>query len=100
MTEDGIFGKEAMKLIYKPLAIIFGLIAGMLGQKAFEKVWGMISDEDPADADDRDAGWAEVLVSAAIGGAIMKTIQALVRRGGAKGFQRATGVWPGDDPKG
>jgi len=28
----------------------------------------------------------------------MKTVQALVRRGGAKGFERATGVWPGDDP--
>ena len=89
-----------MKFIYKPIAIILGLIAGMLGQKAFEQAWGMFADEDPRDADDRDAGWAEVLISAAVGGAILKTVQALVRRGGAKGFERATGVWPGDEPAG
>lgn len=88
-----------MKFIYKPFAIIIGLIAGMLGKKAFEKAWAVVSNEDPADPDDRDAGWGEVLVSAAIGGAILKTTQALVVRGGAKGFERATGFWPGDDPK-
>jgi uncharacterized membrane protein YeaQ/YmgE (transglycosylase-associated protein family) len=87
-----------MKFIYKPFAIVVGLIAGMLGKKAFEQVWGLISDEDPRDPDDRDAGWGEVIASAAIGGAILKVVQALVRRGGAKGFERATGVWPGDDP--
>jgi hypothetical protein len=89
-----------MKFIYKPFAIVVGLLAGMLSRKAFEKVWGAISDEDPADPDDRDADWREVLISAAIGGAILSTVQALIRRGGAKGFERATGVWPGDDPKG
>jgi len=87
-----------VKFIYKPFALIVGLLAGMLGKKAFEKAWGAVSDEDPADPDDRDASWPEVLISAAIGGAILKTVQALVRRGGAKGFQRATGFWPGDEP--
>ena len=89
-----------MRFIYKPFAIIIGLIAGIIGKKVFQQLWGVVSDEDPADPDDRDAGWAEVLVSAAIGGAILKAVQALVVRGGAKGFERATGVWPGDDPKG
>lgn len=88
-----------MKFIYKPFAIVIGLIAGMLSKKVFEQLWGVVSDEDPADPDDRDASWAEVLISAAIGGAILKTVQALVRRGGAKSFERATGFWPGDDPK-
>ena len=88
-----------MKIVYKPFAIIVGLLAGILSKKAFEQVWGAIADEDPADPDDRDATWTEVLVSAAIGGAIMKLVQALVRRGGAKGFERATGFWPGDDPQ-
>lgn len=89
-----------MKFIYKPFAIIIGLIAGILSRKVFEQLWGVVSDEDPADPDDRDASWAEVLISAALGGAILKTVQALVRRGGAKGFEHATGFWPGDDPKG
>lgn len=89
-----------MKFIYKPFAIIVGLIAGILSKKVFEQVWGKIAEDDPRDPDDRDASWAEVIASAAIGGAIIKVVQALVRRGGAKGFERATGYWPGDEPAG
>ena len=89
-----------MKFVYKPFAIIVGLIAGILSKKVFEQVWGKIAQDDPRDPDDRDASWAEVLASAAIGGAIIKVVQALVRRGGAKGFERATGYWPGDEPAG
>ena len=50
--------KTRMKFIYKPFAIIVGLIAGMLGKKVFEQVWGMVADDDPRDPDDRDATWA------------------------------------------
>jgi hypothetical protein len=89
-----------MKFIYKPFAIVVGLIAGVIGRKVFEQVWGLVADDDPRDPDDHDATWAEVLASAAIGGAILKVVQALVRRGGAKGFERATGYWPGDEPAG
>lgn len=88
------------KVLYKPVSILVGMLAGFLASKAFEQVWGLISDEDPADPDDRDAGWGEVLASAAIGGAIFATVRALVRRSGAKGFERATGVWPGNTKKG
>ena len=87
-----------MKFLYKPVALILGLIAGQLSRKVFERVWGLVSDEDPRDPDDRDGTWPEILLSAAIGGAILKVVQALVRRGGAKGFERATGFWPGDEP--
>ena len=87
-----------MKFIYKPFAIVVGLIAGLIGRKVFEQVWGMIAEDDPRDADDRDGSWGEILASAAIGGAIVRVVQALVRRGGAKGFERATGFWPGDEP--
>jgi hypothetical protein len=41
-----------------------------------------------------------VLISAAVSGVIVKVVQALVRRGGAVGFERATGFWPGVEPRG
>lgn len=88
-----------MKFIYKPFAIVIGLIAGIISKKVFERVWEAIADDDPRDPDDRDASWAEVIASAAVAGAVVKVVQALVRRGGAKGFERATGYWPGDDAK-
>ncbi len=89
-----------MKLIYKPFALVVGLLAGILSKKAFERVWAAFADEDPSDPDDRDATWTEVLISAAVSGVIIKVVQALVRRGGAVGFERATGFWPGDQTKG
>jgi len=89
-----------MKLLYKPFALVVGLLAGILSKKAFEKVWASFADEDPSDPDDRDATWTEVLVSAAVSGVIIKVVQAIVRPGGAVGFERATGFWPGDEPRG
>lgn len=86
-----------MKLIYKPFAILVGILAGVLSKKAFARVWEAIAEEDPRDPDDRDASWGEVIAAAAISGAVIKVVQALVRRGGAKGFERATGYWPGDE---
>jgi hypothetical protein len=87
------------KILYKPIGILVGVLAGILAGQLFERVWALISDEQPADADDRDAGWGEVLVSAGIQGGIFAFVQALVRRSGAKGFERATGVWPGGDKR-
>jgi hypothetical protein len=87
------------KILYKPIGILVGVLAGLLAGKLFELIWGLVSDEQPADADDRDAGWPEVLISAGIQGAVFATVQALVRRSGAKGFERVTGIWPGGDPK-
>jgi len=89
-----------VKVLYKPFAIVVGIVAGILSKKAFDKVWGAFAEENPPDADDRDATWMQVIVGAAVSGAIIKVVQALVRRGGAKGFERATGFWPGDEARG
>lgn len=87
------------KLLYKPIGIIVGMLAGFAAAQAFQRVWALISDEEPADPDDRDAGWTEILIASAVQGAIFSTVRALVRRSGAKGFERATGIWPGGDPR-
>jgi hypothetical protein len=88
-----------MKFIYKPFALVVGLLAGILSNKILDRVWSSFTDEDLYDPDDRDATWGEVLISAAVSGVVIKVVQALIRRGGAVGFERATGFWPGDEPK-
>jgi hypothetical protein len=37
-----------------------------------------------------------VLLAAALEGAVFAAVKAAFERGGAKGFRRLTGVWPGD----
>ena len=60
-------------------------------------MWRVVANEDDApDAKDRDRGWGEIVAAAAVQGAIFGTVKAVVDRAGAKGFERATGTWPGN----
>ena len=36
-----------MKLLFIPVSVIAGLIAGFLGRKTFEQLWGVIDTEEP-----------------------------------------------------
>jgi hypothetical protein len=86
-----------MKLLYKPFGIIFGVIGGIVGGAIFKQVWKMVADaEDAPAAKEAEYSWGEVLPAAALQGAIFALVKAAVDRGGAKGFEKLTGVWPGD----
>jgi hypothetical protein len=85
-----------MKLIYKPFGIVFGLLAAMVGKKAFNFVWTKIDDEDPPKATTEEVAWPKLLVAAALQGVIFKLIRVVVDRQGARGYQYLTGVWPGE----
>jgi hypothetical protein len=39
----------------------------------------------------------KILLAAALEGAIFAVVRALIDRGGARGYQKITGTWPGDD---
>ncbi len=83
------------KLIYKPLGILFGVLGGLLGGMIFK--WKHITDEDDApSATESEYGWGEVLPAAALQGAIFALVKVSVDRGGAIGFRKLTGIWPGD----
>ena len=86
-----------MGLLYKPFGIIFGVLGGLIGGAIFKQVWKLVSGEDDAPAaKESEYSWAEVLPAAALQGAIFALVKAAVDRGGAQGFQKLTGVWPGD----
>lgn len=85
-----------MKLIYKPFGIILGLLAALVGKRAFNFVWTKIDDEDPPKATTEEAEWSKLLTAAAIQGVIFKVIRVVVDRYGARGYQFLTGVWPGE----
>lgn len=79
----------------KPVNVALGFAAGALAGMVFKQVWKLASGEDDApDAGDEDRGWGEILVAAAIQGAIFAVVRAAVQRGGAVGTRRLTGTWP------
>jgi predicted metal-dependent enzyme (double-stranded beta helix superfamily) len=83
------------KVAFKPINIALGLGAGALAGVVFKQVWKLASgDDDAPDAGDEDRGWGEVIVAAALQGAIFAVVKAVVHRGGAIGTKRLTGTWP------
>ncbi|HEU5158177.1 MAG TPA: DUF4235 domain-containing protein [Streptosporangiaceae bacterium] len=87
-----------MKMAYKALSLAFSVLGGVLAGAVFKQVWKLVAREDDApDADDRDRGWREVLIAAAVQGAIFGLVKAAVQRSGAQAIRRTTGRWPGDD---
>ena len=86
-----------MKLVYKPLGIVFSVIGGILAGTIFKQIWKRISGEAEAPkATESEYGWKEILPAAAAEGAVFGLVKAAVDRGGAQGFEKLTGVWPGD----
>ena len=91
-----------MKLIYKPIGIVLGILAGLLGRRIFTFAWSRIDDEDPPKPTTEVAPWSKVLAAAALQGMIYRVTRVVVDREAAKGWSYLTGVWPGErrpDPK-
>lgn len=86
-----------IKLVYKPLGLGFGMLGGMLASAIFKQIWKRVSGkEDAPEATESEYGWRQILPAAAVHGATFGVVKAAVDRGGAQGFKRLTGVWPGD----
>ncbi|NKQ53018.1 DUF4235 domain-containing protein [Amycolatopsis sp. K13G38] len=81
-----------MKLLYKPLSMIVSALGGVLAGAVFKKSWKAISGEDEAPrATSTEHAIREVLLAAALQGAIFGVVKAAVDRGGAEAYERTTG---------
>ncbi|MER5312604.1 DUF4235 domain-containing protein [Streptomyces sp. NPDC002773] len=87
---------KASKIAYKPVGLALGAASGMIAGAAFKQAWKMIGhDDDAPDATDEHRTWQEVLIAAALQGAIFAVVKAAVDRAGAATTRRLTGTWPG-----
>lgn len=87
-------------LVYRPARMLLGMVGGALAGAIFSKVWKVVArqDETPK-ATDAQRGWGEILVSAALQGAIIAAVKAAADRGAAEGTHKLTGIWPGENGK-
>ncbi|MFC8662576.1 MULTISPECIES: DUF4235 domain-containing protein [Streptomyces] len=93
--------KKKLPLVYKPVGFVLGWASGALASMAFQAAWKAIRhEEDAPDALDKDRGWGEVLLAAAIQGALFAVVRSAVDRTGATAIERSTGVWPSGDKGG
>jgi hypothetical protein len=88
-----------MKILYKPFAIIAGLIGARFAKVIFRAVWSRIDDNEPPKATTEGASLGKVVGAAALEAATMAGVGAAVDRAGAQTFHHLTGIWPGDKPE-
>jgi hypothetical protein len=85
------------KLAYRPIGLVGGILAGIVSGAVFKQVWKVVAKEDDApDALQSEYSLIEVVLAAAIQGAIFAATKAAIERAGARGFTKVTGSWPGD----
>ena len=87
-----------MKLVFAPIGIIAGLLAGMVAQKGFDRLWAVFDEEDPPEPDQRDASYPKLIAALVVEGAVFRLTKGVVDHGVRSGFARMTGTWPGEKP--
>jgi hypothetical protein len=87
-----------VRLLYKPFGIAAGVLGARAGKQAFTAIWSRVSETPKPSPGEPDAGFAQVVVSAAIEGATLAAIGAAVNLLAARVFHHFIGAWP-DKPK-
>ncbi|WP_062350981.1 DUF4235 domain-containing protein [Herbidospora yilanensis] len=85
------------KLAVRGASALSGMIGGAVASLIFKQVWKLAAGEDEApQATSPDYGWGEVVVAAAVQGAIFAAVKAAIDRAGAEAYRRSTGEWVTD----
>ncbi len=84
-------------LAYRPIGLAAGILAGLVSGAVFKQVWKAVAHEDDApSALQSEYRMPEVVLAAALQGAIFAATKAAIDRAGARTFTKLTGSWPGD----
>lgn len=87
-----------IKWLYKPVSFLVSVLGGIVAGAIFKQVWKLAAGEEQApSATDARRGYKEVLIAAALQGAIFALVKAALDRGTAEGVRKLTGYWPGQD---
>ncbi len=85
------------KLLFTPISIGSGLVAGIIGRKLFGLVWGLVDDEEAPKPEHRRVEPVKLVTALAIEGALFALIRGMVDHGSRHAYLRLTGEWPGDE---
>lgn len=85
------------KIIFIPISVIGGLIAGAIASRIFEKVWAMVADEEAPEPGHKETDIPKLVIALLIEGAIFRLMKGIAERGSRKGFYKLTGSWPGEE---
>jgi hypothetical protein len=86
------------KILYRPVGLAGSLAGGLIAGAIFKQVWRRVTPGDKPDPPkplETEYPFKEILLAAAIQGAIFSVVKTVIDRQGARLFEKATGEWPG-----
>ena len=84
------------KLVYMPISLASGLLAGLVSRRAFALVWGAVDNAAPPQPEQRVVALRKLILALTIEGAMLRLVKGLIDHGSRRGFAQLTGVWPGE----
>ena len=84
-----------MNKVFTPIGLIGGLAAGQVAKKIFDKVWGLVRDEEAPRPKHREISVMTLVLALVVEGAIARVVRGMVDHGTRHGWAQLTGAWPG-----
>jgi len=85
------------KVLFAPFSIAAGILAGVVGRKAFERLWATFDKEEAPDPEHREVPWRKLIPALLLEGAIFRAVRGAFDHGSRRAFSRLTGRWPGEE---
>jgi hypothetical protein len=85
------------KILFLPFSVLGGILAGLIGKKAFEGLWGIFDDEEAPNPKHREIPWQKLVLALLLEGAIFRAVRGIFDHGSRRAFSRLTGSWPGEE---
>jgi hypothetical protein len=86
-----------MTVLFRPMGLVTGLIAGILARKVFEKGWSSFNDEEAPSPEQESLSLKKLAIALLLEGAVFSLVRGLADHGSRVAFRKYTGAWPGDD---
>jgi hypothetical protein len=89
-----------LRLMYKPLGIVMGMIAARVGRKVFNSIWTRFDDSPPPNPESGEASTTKIIAARALEAGVMAGVAAGFDHTGARVYHHLIGIWPSKPAKG